>query len=144
VPKYRIDEGKVKKIIRERKGEAIRRDIGRKAKAIVFKLGKRRGWATTFERDPLKIIKSLIAPSSITVEYRGVEVYQESLSLIIRFRPDIEGWMELLDEIYEKEVAPFEEELSMEDRERLEELERDWGIKPEEVLVEVKEAGRGG
>jgi hypothetical protein len=69
---------------------------------------------------------------SHSVTWGGRKVYGCSPGVVEKYRPDIEGWEEALDHIFEFEVKPkLEQREADAQRRRAERLFEDWGIQME-------------
>jgi len=120
------------RLIEERIRDAKNRNVYGKAREIAYRLGGRRGkkhgaiWV--YDDGGLSIWWDDYAPN-LSIYWNKTEVFSVHLGDIVRYRPDIEGWLERLEEIYEGKVKPIlEEEQRREEKGRLRELKERWGI----------------
>ena len=129
----------VEELIKARREEARRLGIYDMAWQVARRLGmekpKKHGSYWIFERDGLRIVWDDYAPN-LSIYYGGQRVFHVHLGDVEAYRPDVEGWLELLRRIYEAEVVPSRlAEKKRELEEYLKEIEQRWGIKPEEVAT---------
>jgi len=126
----------VAELIRQRKHDAENRDVYGRAREIARRLGvcqpKKHGAFWRFDDGQLSIVWDDYAPN-LWVRWNGKLVFDVHLGDVTRYRPDVAGWLERIDELYEAKVKPLLEEVRRKEEERwLKELREDWGIKLEE------------
>jgi len=135
------DWDRVKELVERRKREAEERRIFSKAASIAWRLGEavgiRGGTEYRFRRGGLSIYFKRAGWSirEVIIWFKNVKVFHSVSPDIYVYRPDVEGWIELIDGIYHNEVVPIIEREKVENfRKEVEEIRRKWGIRVEEVM----------
>lgn len=123
--------------IRRQIEDATNKRIYFKAKEIAHRLGvqnrKKHGAIWRFKNGILTISWDDYAPN-LWIFYDGTEVFAVHLGNTTKYRPDIEGWIDLVAGTYEKHVRPVLETMEhARDRARKLELYTNWGITEEKL-----------
>lgn len=130
------------KMVNELKKQARERNIQQKIKGIARRLGtrhpKRHGcyWKYShFEEDSsvkgpdMYISFDDFDAGNLIVTYMAGMVFSTQLGNILCYRPDIEGWEEIIDKLYKEHVQPHEAEIKAKrEAERKKKLRENWGI----------------
>jgi hypothetical protein len=118
-------------LIQERIRDARNRNIYGKARLVANLLGsyspKKHGGYYRYRNGPLSITWDTYAPN-LWVWFNGVEVFTVHLGDVTRYRPDIDGWIQLLEEAYKQAKAERERREAEEFSKRLAELKERWGL----------------
>jgi hypothetical protein len=115
--------------------DAIKNQIDLKSRTIAQELGKKQpkkyGSWWVYDQDGIAISYDDFG-DNISIVYQAVTVFSTQVGNIIRYRPDIIGWINILDKLYDGQVKIIIDKNEIEKREKLEqEMYLKWGIKVE-------------
>jgi hypothetical protein len=119
-------------LVEQRKRDAWNRRIYVKASEIAHRLGraspKKHGCLWFYEDGELFIGWDDFAPN-LWIRWNGLQVFDVHLGDVTCYRPDVEGWIQRVEELYSSRVLPLlEAEREREELRRIHELAEKWGI----------------
>lgn len=116
--------------IEARRKEVRDRQLYTKGKLIARHLGERQaknhGANWLYKHGGLIMIWDDYAPN-LSVSFKKQRVLSIGLGVTTAYRPDIEGWIELIDRLYEGLKPSLDARVQELEKERLEQFHEDWG-----------------
>jgi len=122
-------------IVKMRIAEAAKRGIDGKAVEVAKHLGKDLGHRRhRYEGKGLSILSDGEGRPNLMIGWKisgsEVQVFYRQLEGLNTYRPDIEGWEEALDKVYESITPDLEREKKERTERQLTDFEANWGMRP--------------
>lgn len=121
----------IEALIKQRKKEAEKLNIYGKARLVAVYLGsyasKKHGGYWIYRGKGLVVCWDTWAPN-LWIDFNGVSVFYVHLGDVERYRPDIDGWIELLEEAYSEARAEKAKREAEDFNRRLAEMRERWGL----------------